>query len=55
MAKKEIADQIIEFIEEHRNKVNRENFAVIEFVIQGGDLDGMRIKEFIKNSKKKND
>jgi len=44
-----VADQIIQFIEAHREKVNRESFCTVEFVIQANRLDGMRVKEYVKN------
>ena len=53
MSEKTVASQIIEFINKQKEKVNKESFAVIEFIIQKGKLDGMRIKEYIKNSEKK--
>jgi len=52
MIKKTIADQLIEFIKDHADRVNRESFCKIEFVVQGGKLDGMRTQEYIKNMKK---
>lgn len=52
MARKSVADQLIEFIQDHTDKVNRESFCVLEFVVQGGKLDGMRVKEYVKNTKK---
>ncbi len=53
MTEKSIVAQIIEFLEKHEEKVNKESFAVIEFVIQKRKLDGMRIKEYIKNKEEK--
>jgi len=51
--KKSIVAQIIDFINKHKEKVNKESFAVIEFIISKGKLDGMRIKEYIKNREEK--
>lgn len=49
---RKISEQIIDFVKEHEEKVNREPFSVLEFVIQAGQLIGMRVKDFIKNTKK---
>lgn len=53
MSEKTVATQIIDFVNKHKEKVNKEAFAVIEFIFQNGKLDGMRIKEYIKNREKK--
>lgn len=53
MTEKSIVTQIIDFLSKYKEKVNKESFAVIEFVIQKGKLDGMRIKEYIKNKEDK--
>ena len=51
--KKSIVTQIIDFVNKYKEKVNKESFAVIEFIITKGKLDGMRIKEYIKNREDK--
>ena len=51
--KKSVVSQIIDFVNRYKEKVNKESFAVIEFVISKGKLDGMRIKEYIKNREEK--
>ena len=51
MTKQTIAAQLIDFIDEHKDKINRENFCTVEFVIANGNLDGMRVKEYIKAKK----
>jgi len=53
MERKTIAEQISEFIKEHAEEVNSENFSVIEFIIQKARLDGMRVKKYIKAPKEK--
>ena len=49
MPTKSIATQIVEFVTRYKDKVNKEPFTTIEFIIKKGKLDGMRIKDFIKN------
>ena len=53
MSNKTVVTQIIEFVKRYQDKVNKESFAVIEFIITKGKLDGMRIKEYIKNREEK--
>ena len=49
---KPIADQLIDFISRRKDKFNQEPYAVFEFVVQAGRLDGVRVKEYIKADKR---
>lgn len=53
MEKKTVVDQIIDFVKRHKERLNGEAFSVVEMVIQKGKLDGMRIKEYLKNREEK--
>lgn len=54
--KKSVVEQIIEFVKTNADAMNAETFSTFEFVVQGGKLDGCRIKRYIKADKKnKND
>lgn len=54
-ARKSVVQQIVEFITKPRlsEKINRENFQTLEIEIRGGKVDGMRVKEYIKNREEK--
>ena len=54
-AKKSIVEQIITFITKPliATKINREDFQTLEIEIRKGNVDGMRIKEYIKNREEK--
>jgi len=41
--------QIIEFIKKHASRIDKEKWATLELEIKGGNLDGMRVKEYVKN------
>ena len=55
MTKKSIVEQIIKFITKPliTTKINREDFQTLEIEIRKGNVDGMRIKEYIKNREEK--
>lgn len=50
---KTVSEQISDFVRLHSKKVDTEKYSVIEFIIQAGRLDGMRVKEYIKNRNSK--
>ena len=54
-SKKSIVQQIIDFLKKPlvSEKVNRESFQTLEIEIRKGNVDGMRIKEYIKNREEK--
>ncbi len=53
--KKSIVEQIVAFITKPllTNKINREDFQTLEIEIRGGKVDGLRVKEYIKNREEK--
>lgn len=49
--RKSVANQIIDFVQRRSTRFNSEPYCVFEFIVQGGRLDGVRIKEYVKADK----
>ena len=46
-----MANQIVDFVQRRSARFNSEPYCVFEFIVQGGRLDGVRIKEYVKADK----